>query len=298
VTMFRRAAVATADEDSYLGEHHVYEPHRSGLPKLSLYFKELWLRREFVLHLSKTNLRAQSFDTVLGQIWLVLNPLLLATVYFMLVDIVGGSRKGPEYFAHLVAGLFAFYFISGSMNAGAGSVVGGGRLILNTAFPRALLPFSATLTAFYRFLPTMLVYAVLHLLAGKSVGLVTLWIIPIAGIMFVFGLGLAMFFAALQVYFRDVASFLPYFIRIWLYTSPVILTMTQINAKAKGLGPAGPLFHLNPLFYILGSWNQVLDDGKAPGPGLIGPAVLAAAVTLVLGGLFFISREREFAVRL
>ena len=56
--------------------------------------RELWRRREFACELSRTNLRAQHFDTAFGQLWLVLNPLLLALVYFVLVDILRGGAAG------------------------------------------------------------------------------------------------------------------------------------------------------------------------------------------------------------
>jgi ABC-type polysaccharide/polyol phosphate export permease len=296
--MFRRGGTAVGEDDAYLGEHHVYEPHRASLPNLSLYLRELWRRRQFVLELSKTNLKAQHFDTVLGQIWLVLNPLLLALVYFTLTVILSsGGLSSAERFIHLVGGLFAYYFISGSLSAGASSVVGGGKLILNTAFPRALLPLSATITAFYRFLPTLVVFAVMRTVAGNPVSPVLLWTVPIIALMFVFALGLAMLFAALQVYFRDVASFLPYFIRMWLYLSPVLFTVEDMN-KRHALHALLPVLKLNPLYYILGSWAEVLDAGNPPPAGFFTIAVLSAVVTFVVGGLFFVSREREFAVRL
>ena len=85
---------------------------------------------------------------------------MLALVYFILVSILRGGTRGPVYFAHLLGGLFAFHLFSQSVNAGAKSVVKGGKLILNTAFPRTLLPISAAMTAFMRFLPCMGVYAV------------------------------------------------------------------------------------------------------------------------------------------
>ena len=96
-------------EDEFTGERHVYVPHSVGLPPLGSYIRELWRRREFAFELARTKLREQNFDTVFGQLWLVLNPLLLALVYFMLVDILRASdSRNSEFFAHLVAGLFAF----------------------------------------------------------------------------------------------------------------------------------------------------------------------------------------------
>src|ERR671935_1582291 len=107
-----QAATAPARaDDEFNPETHVYEPHRVGLPPLRPYVRELWRRREFAFELSRTRLRAQHFDTTFGQLWLILNPLLLAGVYFVLVDIIGRGSRGLTFFAHLMAGLFAYYFV-------------------------------------------------------------------------------------------------------------------------------------------------------------------------------------------
>ena len=139
----------------------------------------------------------------------------------MLVAILAG-RTGFDYFVHLLAGLFAFYFISGCITTGAASITGGGRLVMNMAFPRLLMPFSAVRTAFFRFLPTMAVYFVFHIIGGLPWSPTMLLALVFLALMIVFGLGAAAIFATVQVYFRDAASFLPYFMRIWLYLSPVL----------------------------------------------------------------------------
>jgi teichoic acid transport system permease protein len=278
--------------DDFTSERHVYRPHRIGLPPIVPYLRAVWRRRQFTLELSRTNLRSSHFGTVFGQLWLVLNPLLLASVYFVLVEILRQHSGGTTFFAHLMAGLFAFYFFHNSVSQGAKSVVGGGRLILNTAFPRALLPLSSVLTAFFRFLPTLVVYAVMHVIAGLPVGPHLLWAIPIFAMIAVFASGVAMLFAALQVYFRDLSSFLPYFLRIWLYASPILYYVHEVPARFK------PILAINPLFPLLASWSDVLNMGKQPSAGLLLWALGWALAAIVIGGLFFISREREFAVRL
>src|SRR4051812_16389408 len=130
------------------GEQHVYEPHRIGLPPIGPYIRELWRRRELAFELSRTTLQSQHFDTVFGKAWLVLNPLMLALVYFVLVDILRRGHNQPGFFAHLVAGVFAYYFVSGAGRGGVESIVKGGRLRLKNAFPRAPLPPSPLVTAF------------------------------------------------------------------------------------------------------------------------------------------------------
>ena len=279
-------------QDEFTTEHHVYEPHRVGLPPVGSYVGASWKRRQFALELARTNLRAQHFNTAFGQLWLLLNPLLLAFVYFLLVDILQHGSRDADFFAHLVAGLFLFQIVQNSLTHGVKSVISGGRLILNTAFPRTLLPLSSVVTAFMRFVPTLLIYVPIHLAFDLPVGAHLLWVIPLTLVMLVIAAGLAMFVAAAQVYFRDLKSFLPYVLRIWLYASPVLYYAHEVPEKYQ------PVLAVNPLAPVLTAWSDVLNAGTAPSPEhlLMG---LAWATVLFLGGaLFFISRETEFAVRL
>jgi ABC-type polysaccharide/polyol phosphate export permease len=278
--------------DDFTSEYHVYEPHGAALPPLRPYLRELWRRREFALELARTNLRAEHFNTALGQLWLLVNPVLLALVYFALIEIVRSSSRGIEFLAHLMLALFAFRLVSKSVSQGARSVVGGGRLILNTAFPRMVLPLVAVLTAFITFLPTLLVYAIVHGVADLPVDAHLLWALPVLAIMLTFAAGAAMITATAQVYFRDLANFLPYATRIWLYTSPVLFYVNEVPARLK------PILAANPLYPMLGSLSEVVDKGRSPDLGYLGWGLAWAVGTLVVGGLFFVSREREFAVRL
>lgn len=288
----RRTGRTSGREDEFSSQTHVYLPHAAGLPPLRSYVREVWRRREFALELSRTRLRAQHFNTVFGQLWLVLNPLLLAGVYFVLVDIIRAHSRGLDFFAHLMAGLFAYYFVSNSMREGVKSVVKGGKLILNTAFPRALLPIASVITAFMRFVPTIFIYAPVHIIAGLPIGPHLLWVFPLVALLTVLACGLAMFVAAAQVYFRDLSSFLPYALRVWLYVSPVLYYAHEVPSRYKWL------LDVNPLAPLLTAWSEVLNGGHAPAASDLALGSAWAFAIFVLGALFFVSREREFAVRI
>ena len=270
----------------------IYEPHRIGLPPVRPYLRELWRRRQFAFELARTNLRAQQFNTVLGQLWLVLNPLLLAFVFFLLVAIVRGGSRGSEFFAHLMLGLFAYRLVSTSVKQGSRSVVSSGRLILNTAFPRTLLPLASVLTAFMRFLPTLAVYALVHAIAGLPLGPHLLWAVPVLALLVMLASGAAMLAAAAQVYFRDLTNILPYVLRIWLYLSPVLYYVDDIPERFEAIAAA------NPLYALLGSLSEAVNQGQAPSAGFLAVGVAWALGFFVVGAVFFMSREREFAVRL
>ena len=142
------------------------------------------------------------------------------------------------------------------------------------------------------FLPTLIIYVPIHIIAGLPVDQHLLWLIPLIFLMFVMAAGAGMLVSALQVYFRDVKNFLPYFLRVWLYSSPVLYYADEVP---NGLGW---ILYVNPLGGLLTAWSDVLIFGANPEPWAIGMAAVWAFGIFLAGGLFFISREREFAVRL
>ena len=269
----------------------VYEPFKAGLPKLGKYSKSLWSRRTFITEYSKSELREQHFDSVFGQLWLVLNPLLLSGVYFILIVIIGGSTDSARY-VHLTASLFLFYLVANSLTGGVKSITAGQRLILNTAFPRIMLPLSAVIIAIFKFLPTLIVFFVVKAIIGSPFSVEMLWAIPVLLITVFLALGLAITISCINVYFRDIANFLPYLTRTLLYLSPILYEASDLNPNLKVLEI------VNPLFPILDSWSRALVHSEAPQISSLLQGLAWATGIFFIGTYFFLSREREFAVRL
>jgi teichoic acid transport system permease protein len=237
-------------------------------------------------------LRAQHYGTAFGMAWLLLGPLCLGGVYFVLVDILRGGHHPPGFFAHLLGGIFAYQLFAESVRRSAGSVTSGGKLILNTAFPRALLPLSEVIVSILRFGPMMVLYAVIHIVQGLPINVNLLWSLVVFAEIVVFATGLSLLMATLQVYFRDVKEFLPYLMRVWLYLSPVLWYATEVPHGYQWL------LYANPLGPMLTAWSESLNQGIMPGGRWLVLGAAWAVVGLICGFLLFTSREREFAVRL
>ena len=282
---------------------HVYSPHRASLPPLGPYLREFWRRRRFAYELSRTTQKADNFNTALGSAWLVLNPLLLGLVYFLLVSVLGSGGKHVSWvttLGRILIGLFTWFFAANSMGLGAQSITSGGRLILNQAFPRALMPLSATLSALLMFLPSIPVYIVFYLLGstldhstghlpGPSWALV--WYPLLLVVLAIECFGLAMIFATMSVYFRDTNKFLTYLLRIWLYLTPVLYGIEKFNNHLWAL-------YLNPMGPVIGSITRLWVEAKGPSTSLLLAAAAWSIGLFFFGAWFFISRERDFAVRL
>lgn len=275
----------------------IYDAKRR-TPPIWPYIRETLAHMQFAYLKAKLDLRAAHKDTWFGRMWNVLNPLLLGVVYWLLVVVIFGSsdsifdRDSVRTLTQILGGLFLFRLPSSALALGARSIVGGGTFVLNTRLPRMLLPVGSVMSAFLGFVPSLGVYAVFHVVAGYPIGIHLLWIIPIIAIATAISLGLAMLLATLNVYFRDITSFLPYFTRIWLYLTPIIYlyeAIPQRLAWAMGANPIGTLF---------ASWQQVLFEERSPDGVYMALSVGWALVVIVVGGLMFMRREREFAVRI
>lgn len=286
--------VATVPEDDeYRGTFHVYEPYRAGLPRnFSGYLKELWRRREFMREMTRANVRANQLDTLFGRLWNVINPLLMGMVYFLLVLILARGATIPHYFVYLLSGLFVFDVLSTSMKEGARSVTSAGKMVTNTAFPKALLPLSAVRGALQELLPSLGVLVVAALVFGVRPQWTWLLCVPVLVLLTFFCAGMAMLLATMQVYFRDTRSFLPYFLQLWFFASPVLWTAAQLPQSGEFLR------YINPMFDFVSTWNNAVVYGEWPSwsvwPVMFGWALAA----LLIGGYVFLSRERDFAVRI
>ena len=85
---------------------------------------------------------------------------------------------------------------------------------------------------------------------------------------------------------------LPYLTRSLLYLSPILYEAAHMSVRIKKFEIA------NPIFYLLDSWSRVVVHAEAPSAkGLIHASVFAISI-FSLGTYFFLSRERDFAVRL
>jgi teichoic acid transport system permease protein len=269
----------------------VYEPYRKGLPPMGDYLRQLWSRRTFITEFSRSELREQNYGSVFGQLWLVLNPLLLAAVYYLLIYVINGTNDKAR-FGHLTATLFLFYLIANSLTGGVKAITSGQRLIMNTSFPRVMLPISATVVALFRFVPTLIVYFAIHLLLGLPFSWQMLWGIAILFIAIVMSLGLAILISCVNVYFRDISSMLPYLTRSLLYLSPILYEAGKLAGHIRRFEIA------NPIFYLLDAWSRVMVHANAPGLRAMAHAGIWALLIFSIGTYFFISRERDFAVRL
>ena len=263
--------------------------------RLTRYALGLWKRREFAWHLAIGNLRAQNSNTALGLLWYVLNPLLLAGVYFVVFGVIFGAGRGnPTYMAYLVSGMFVFQFTRQAMTGGSSSILQNASLITNLRFPRLLLPISALIETSIGFLVSMAVFFALIPITGIRPGASLAWFLPIFAFQLAWNLGLGSLTARLTVPFRDFGNFLPYLTRMWLYLSPILWEVDRLDGLPDWVEI---LIKLNPMFYFLSVYRTALLGRDLDVSHLV-VAALIALVTCVVGVASFVRFEGRISQHL
>jgi len=103
---------------------------------------------------------------------------------------------------------------------------------------------------------------------------------------------MGLLFATMNVYFRDTNKLLSYITRIWLYSSPVLWRPEILHGWHK------IFLYINPLGPSLAATSDVWIEGRSPSTGMLIGSVVWALLAVAIGGYFFVSRERDFAVRI
>jgi ABC-type polysaccharide/polyol phosphate export permease len=272
----------------------VYTSTRSGFPPMRAYLHDLWLRRPFIWHLARTDLKARHYDTVIGQLWILLDPILLAGVYYLLRTVVrpaGSEAERNALIVHLIMGICFFTYTSRSLTNGARSIVANQQMILNTSFPRAVFPIVSVMSALLDLGPTLIIVFGLQLVLGQPISIALICLPLLIAVLTVFNLGCALFFAPITVFFRDIGGFLPYITQVWLYTTPVLYTIAEIPENLR------PWLLLNPLYPYWAAFEQMFS-GEWPSFWYLLGALAWAIVAFVVGTLVFLVREQDFATRL
>jgi teichoic acid transport system permease protein len=273
---------------------NVYEPTVSGLPEMKPYLADLWEKRRLIWHLARTDLKGEHYDSALGQLWVVLDPLLLAAVYFLLRSVVrpvGSAANRNAVIAHLIWAVFFFTYVQHCLMHGSRSLIRGRNLILNASFPRAALPLVSVVRSIFDFIPTLIVYFVFQAVLGQPFGRGLIMLPVVVVLLTIFNIGLALGFAPLMVFYRDTAGFLPYATRIWMYITPVLFSTAEIPPNLK------KYLQWNPLYPFYAALEQIFR-GQWPSSRYFVTMSLWAFGVFFAGAIAFLAKERDYAVRL
>jgi teichoic acid transport system permease protein len=262
-------------------------------PSLLAYIRALHHRRHFIWTDARSRAFSGSHGMLLGNVWLVVRPLLDGFTYYIIFGFLLQTSRGIEKFlGYLLIGIFLFQYTGRSLSNGASAVTGGRNMIRAFNFPRASLPISVVLREAFGMLPVLATMTVMILAFPPHAQVTWRWALfpAIFALQTVFNLGVAFFAARVTARIPDLKNLISFFSRFWMYGSAVMFSFDRFVDHPGVLAA----LELNPAFIILDMSRDVLL--YATTPAVTSWATLAAWAfgTAVLGFLFFWRAEERY----
>jgi len=265
----------------------VIEPGRTELH----YWKDLWHYRELFWFLSWRDILVRYKQTVIGVAWSVLRPLLTMVVFTVIFGKLAGLRaEGAPYPVMVMAAMLPWQFFSNSLAESANALVANSNLLTKVYFPRLIVPASAVIVSFVDFGITLVLFAALSFWYGVYPDVHVLALPAFLLLAFIVSFGFGLWFAALNVKYRDFRYVVPFVVQLGLYVSPVAFASSIVPEKYR------LLYALNPMVGVIDGFRWALLGGESTiwWPGFL-TSMLLTSVLCLIGLRYFRSTERKFA---
>jgi len=255
------------------------------------YWKDLWRYRELFWFLSWRDLLVRYKQTAIGIAWSVIRPLLTMIVFTVIFGKLAKlPSEGVPYPIMVFAAMLPWQFFSNSLSECSNSLITNANLLTKVYFPRLVVPASAVIVSLVDFFISLAILALLMIWYGFLPDWRIITLPLFLGLAFAASFGFGLWFAALNVKYRDFRYVVPFIVQFGLYVSPVGFSSTVVPEKWR------LLYALNPMVGVIDGFRWAILGGKAPlyWPGFWLSAALTGLVFL-LGVRYFRGTERAFA---
>jgi ABC-type polysaccharide/polyol phosphate export permease len=261
-------------------------------------------RRRLVRYLVQGEIKKRGADTLLGNLWWVLDPLLQMAVYVVFIAIIGRGGRFEDYPLFIFAAILPWKWFTAAVTDATTSVVSQDRLIKQIAFPKLVLPVAATSAGIVGFAFGLIPLGFILLFYADRISPFLLLIPVVAAVQYVFTLAVAILAAALNVFFRDLGNVLRHALRLWWYLSPGLYSLSLLEGMSiveqypiirtiAGLNPFAILFEA----YRLIIYGTPDGDGPPTAPDWLslGGLLLVSIILLGVTTITFKRLEPRFA---
>ena len=260
----------------------------------SNFVRNLVTRRSLLYQLVRRDFEQRFVGSIMGWVWGVIHPIVLLVSWNFVFAVCLRMKLDPSegtdnYALYLFAGMLPWLLFSETVQRSSTSILDQANLVTKTVFPAEVVPVSI-------FLSSLVSHAMALALGVVAIGLVlnqvsaALLLLPVyIALLALLSIGFGWIVSSLQVYMRDTAQVLSVVLTFWFWLTPIFITEDRFPPQVRFLITA------NPMAYVVRAYRQVLLRQSVPRLRELIAVAAIAAVTFLLGGLFFRHMKRGFA---
>lgn len=250
------------------------------------FLHSVFVHRQLIQRLTRREIAQRFQGSMLGLAWMVLTPLLTASVFTFVFSAVfqtrwGGTQAGPFDFAILLlVGMAVHGIFAEAVGRAPSLILTQSSYVTKVIFPIEILPvvtvFASLINAFITVgivvVGQLLLNGVLHWTA-------ILWPLVIAPYL-IFVAALVLFFAACGVFLRDLSQVVTLLVTCSLFLTPIFYPLEAVPAGFR------TVMRLNPLTSIVEQSRTVIVFGGMP--NFVSLAIYTACALILLAAAYWL----------
>lgn len=253
------------------------------------HLKELYSYRRLLYVFVYRDIKARYKHTSLGIAWAIIQPLFLMFIFTLVFSyFFKVSTGGIPYPVFSYVALLPWTFISRVVTASGVNFIGSRGLITRIYFPREIIPLSTVLSSLVDFAFGTLVFALMLFFYKIPLTMSFLFILLILPIQILLASGLALLSSILMALFRDMQFAMPLFVQIWMYGSPIIYSVHNLQKRFQ------ILFYFNPVTGIIEGFRDSIVLGRIPDFGYLATSFIFALLIFVFG--YWLFKRLEYII--
>lgn len=262
---------------------------------LDINLHDLWRYRDLLLLFVRRDFVALYKQTILGPLWIFIQPLLTSFTYVIIFSKVAHlSSDGLPPILFYLAGVTCWNYFATSLTTTSNTFVTNAAIFGKVYFPRLIMPLSISVSGLIKFLIQfgllvilMIWYAIkgFHIAINIHILVLPLLLIIMAGL----SLGLGIIISSLTTKYRDLSYLITFGVQLLMYASPVVYPLSSV--------PGGKLHLLlvaNPMSGIIEAFKNMLLGKGVFSWQLLGYDFGFMVAALIIGILVFNRVERTF----
>lgn len=247
------------------------------------YRRSLWL-------LTVRDLRVRYSTSALGYFWSILDPLVMAGIYwFVFTQVFHRSAGSEPYIVFLITALLPWMWFNGAVSDSTRAYIREAKLIRSTKIPRTIWVVRLVLAKGIEFLASIPVIIFFAILGGATLHWQIVYFLPAIVLQALFTTGVGLIVAPMVIFFRDLERATKLALRFMFYASPIIYGVTDLPKQLHLLASFNPLVGIFSMYRAGFFPNQV--DPMEVGIG----AAMSIAVLAI--GIFVFNRTERAVLK-
>ena len=262
---------------------------------LQLNLKEVWKYRDLIWLFTKRSFVVTYKQTILGPLWIFLNPLISSLMYaFVFGGIAGIETDGIPQLLFYLSGNAIWLFFSTSLTKNASTFVSNANVFGKVYFPRLTMPISNVMSSVIQFIVQMilvLIFLAYFLATGAVSPNWEAWVlIPVVLLhLGLLALGCGIIISSMTTKYRDLSILVGFGIQLWMYATPVVYPMSTL-----GDGLMKTLLMVNPVTQPVELFRYALLGVGTVNWTYYGLSWALTIVVTLLGIMIFNKVEKTF----